>query len=286
MECSGEQFLSVSARRDCETPHICITDIPCLTHQGPALQPPASNRLTLFRSSFAMTQGPTVIWARGPYKHILEAAHGFRGGTRSIGRNNRSILPPSMRTHPDSEAPMARLTPEQTFKSSYLAGNSGIAPRVRWLSFGVGLVSFVATELMHYLLVPNIGRRWERLLAEGVSAFVVSVLVAKLMHASNQRREATLLRMQVISEMNHHVRNALAAISLSTDAIQNQQCIRVISESVDRIEWALREVLLRPKPLIEKQRSQSRHVQRQSQSHHSSSARQENTNESRSSTLR
>jgi len=126
---------------------------------------------------------------------------------------------------------------------------------------GVGLMSFGATEFMYYLLVPDLGRRWERLIAEGVSALVVALLTAKLMHAANQRREAELLRMQVISEMNHHIRNALAAISLSTDSIQNQACIRVISDSVDRIEWSLREILLRRKPLPENTATNLRYFQ-------------------------
>ncbi len=125
--------------------------------------------------------------------------------------------------------------------------------RVLLVSVAMGLASFLATELMHYLLVPDIGRRWERLLAEGVSAVVVAGLTAGFMNAANQRQEAALLRMQVISEMNHHIRNALGAISLTTDSIQNQESVRVISESVDRIEWTLREVLLRRKPISEKE---------------------------------
>ncbi|HTT22183.1 MAG TPA: hypothetical protein VMG82_24865 [Candidatus Sulfotelmatobacter sp.] len=118
----------------------------------------------------------------------------------------------------------------------------------------VGIVSFGVTELMHYLLVPDLGRLWERLLAEGLSAVVVALLTAGLIHQATRRREAALLRIQVIAEMNHHIRNALAAISLSTDAIQNQQSIRVISQSVDRITWALREVLPRSQPLAEEDR--------------------------------
>lgn len=85
----------------------------------------------------------------------------------------------------------------------------------------VGIASFAVTQLMHYLLVPDIGRRWERLLAEGVSAVVVAGLTAGFMDAAKQRQEAALLRIQVISEMNHHIRNALGAISLTTDSIQN-----------------------------------------------------------------
>jgi len=129
----------------------------------------------------------------------------------------------------------------------------GITPRVTVVSLAIGLVSFVVTEFMYRVLVPDIGRHWERLLAESVSAVVVAGLTAGLMEVANQRQEAALLRMQVISEMNHHIRNALAAISLTTDSIQNQQCVRVIFESVDRIEWTLREILLRRKPISERE---------------------------------
>ena len=129
----------------------------------------------------------------------------------------------------------------------------GMTPRVIVMSVAVGIVSFVVTELLHRILVPDLGRHWERLLAESLSAVVVAGLTAGFLDAANQRQEAALLRMQVISEMNHHIRNALGAISLTTDSIQNQQCVRVISENVDRIEWTLREVLLRRKPISEKE---------------------------------
>ncbi len=119
------------------------------------------------------------------------------------------------------------------------------------VSLGVGLISLLATEFMHFLLVPYLGRRWERLSAEGVSAALVALLTFKLMQIANHRREAALLRMQVISEMNHHIRDALAVISLSIESLENRQCIGVISQSVDHIEWALREILLRNKPLPE-----------------------------------
>jgi len=120
-------------------------------------------------------------------------------------------------------------------------------------ALGVGLVSFLATELLHYWLVPDLGRHQERLLAEVLSALIVSCLVAKLASVTRQRHRLTMARMQVIAEMNHHIRNALAPISLSLDAIENQQLISVISEGVDRIDWALREILPREIPLREEQ---------------------------------
>ncbi len=154
----------------------------------------------------------------------------------------------------------------------------GVSPRVIVMSVMVGLVSFLVTELMHRFLVADLGRHWERLLAEGISAVVVAGLTAGFAEAANQRQEAAVLRMQVISEMNHHIRNALGAISLTTDSIQNQQCVRVISDSVDRIEWTLREVLLRRKPISEKEIDRLRYAATKGP-HPTTYAGQEKTNE-------
>lgn len=135
-----------------------------------------------------------------------------------------------------------------------------LAPRIVCASVAVGLLSFLVTEFMHRLLVPDLGRYWERFRAEGVSAAVVAVLTAGLMDVANQRQQAALLRMQVISDMNHHIRNALGAICLTADSIQNQQSVRVISEGVERIEWTLREVLLLNRPISEKKLNRLRYV--------------------------
>ena len=43
--------------------------------------------------------------------------------------------------------------------------------------------------------------------------------------------------------MNHHVRNALQVISLSTFSTADQAQIDTIKPSVNRIQWALREIL-------------------------------------------
>lgn len=122
------------------------------------------------------------------------------------------------------------------------------------VALGIGVVSFLATELMHYLLVPDLGRSRERFLAEGFSAFIVTCLIVKLAQISRRQYQLTAARMQVIAEMNHHIRNALTAISLSADVTEDQHLIRVISGGVDRIDWALREILPREIPLREEQR--------------------------------
>jgi hypothetical protein len=53
--------------------------------------------------------------------------------------------------------------------------------------------------------------------------------------------------------MNHHIRNALSPVALSVDATEDQQLHGVISEAVDRIDWALREILPREIPLGKEQ---------------------------------
>jgi hypothetical protein len=57
-----------------------------------------------------------------------------------------------------------------------------------------------------------------------------------------RRYRAVLDKIRVIAVMNHHVRNALQAMSFAPYADQAQQ-IKVLDESSRRIQWALREIL-------------------------------------------
>jgi hypothetical protein len=134
-------------------------------------------------------------------------------------------------------------------------------------ALGVGIASFLVTELMPYVLVPDLGRHQKRVLAGGLSAFIVSCLIAKLANVAREQHQLTLARMQVITEMNHHIRNALTPISLSTSVTDNQQRIRVISEGVERIDWALREILPREIPLQEDQRESLGYFQTRKSGH-------------------
>jgi hypothetical protein len=122
------------------------------------------------------------------------------------------------------------------------------------IALGFGGVAFLISELMHYLFVPGLGRHPERMIAEGVSALLIGLLASRLLRSTLDRRRVTSARLQVIGEMNHHIRNALDIISLATYTIPDKQSVRVISEAVDRIEWALCEILPRDVPLSEEER--------------------------------
>jgi hypothetical protein len=73
-----------------------------------------------------------------------------------------------------------------------------------------------------------------------VSALAIAVLVVVY---ENRRRKRIQERLDIIAQMNHHVRNALQLISLSPHAQQREENIALIQQAVERIEWALREVL-------------------------------------------
>lgn len=108
---------------------------------------------------------------------------------------------------------------------------------------GFAVAAFVVTELMHHLLVPDLGPYRERVMAEGGSALILGMLAAKLLHNVYKARQHALARLQVIAELNHHVRNALEVISLSAYITHDEEAIRRIMEGVNRIDWALREIL-------------------------------------------
>jgi hypothetical protein len=107
------------------------------------------------------------------------------------------------------------------------------------LSFTLGFALFGLGALVNAFL--------ERRHVGGLSLYVDDVILGLiaglLVFFYEQRRyQATLNKIRVIAEMNHHVRNALQAIALSPYAEKSQQ-IQLIDESAQRIQWALREIL-------------------------------------------
>lgn len=78
---------------------------------------------------------------------------------------------------------------------------------------------------------------------ESLDDIIVGVLAAVIAFAYEQRRYRAIMdKVRVIAAMNHHVRNALQAISYVPYAEQDKQ-IKMIRDSVARIQWALREIL-------------------------------------------
>ncbi len=107
---------------------------------------------------------------------------------------------------------------------------------------GISLTIGVVIALIGGAVQVAIGNH-ALLSVESVDDLIIGVLTAMVIFVYEQRRYRVIMeKIHTISAMNHHVRNALQTISYSPYTEQEKQ-IRMIAESVSRIEWALREVL-------------------------------------------
>src|ERR1041385_6337782 len=107
------------------------------------------------------------------------------------------------------------------------------------LSFLLGFALFVLGTLLQGML----GKRGISGISIYVDDLVLGVLAGLVFFAYEQRSyKAVREKIATISAMNHHVRNALQAISYAPYTEQAKQ-IELIQQSVNRIQWALREVL-------------------------------------------
>jgi signal transduction histidine kinase len=76
-----------------------------------------------------------------------------------------------------------------------------------------------------------------------IAASVTAIWTFRLEQLNRQRQQAHLRRFQLISDMNHHIRNALQVISYHAflqDGYTEHEHIR---DAMNRIEWVLQEVL-------------------------------------------
>jgi signal transduction histidine kinase len=117
--------------------------------------------------------------------------------------------------------------------------------RPRGVAALIGAFTWAITQLLHFLLNPVVDRDLilRRMPADLLAGLLVGLLVYRVLVQAYQSRVAILARLEMIARLNHHIRNALHVISLSAYTTQNKRAIDTISESVERINRALREVL-------------------------------------------
>jgi hypothetical protein len=81
------------------------------------------------------------------------------------------------------------------------------------------------------------------LTSNALTGLAAGVLFYSLIYNERLRRNVMRERLRTIAEMNHHIRNSLQVITYATATQQNSESMDMIRSSVERIEWALREVL-------------------------------------------
>lgn len=106
--------------------------------------------------------------------------------------------------------------------------------------FLITMAGYLADRLLRHEGVP---RRDLLLLSDFLIGALAAILVFAVGLHSEQRAKLVSARLKVIAEMNHHTRNALQVIAYHSTLGKDKKEIAVIRQAVDRITWALQEVL-------------------------------------------
>lgn len=119
--------------------------------------------------------------------------------------------------------------------------------RVKVYLFGVIVLfaSFGMGETAYRILFSEFDGAKDRIPIEALFGLVFAWVAIKLVGDVYRNRKQRRARLNFIWARNHQIRGALDGIAPLAHPAKNQQSIRVIREEVDRIEWALKEILPR-----------------------------------------
>lgn len=116
------------------------------------------------------------------------------------------------------------------------------------LAWIIAVVAFTLGMLQDFFLASEGFTRLSLVvLSNMITGLIAGALFYQFAQSERTRREIIRERIKTIAELNHHIRNALQVIKFW--GAQHQNCrldevqIQLMNNSVDRIEWALREVL-------------------------------------------
>jgi signal transduction histidine kinase len=120
-----------------------------------------------------------------------------------------------------------------------------ISPRkTLLLIFAFVIIVGVAGLLFDNLLITEGASRLDLMIASNaLTGCVAGILLLQIVRRERERRAVIRERLQIVSEMNHHIRNALQVISFFVSKEKDQETVEMVRSSVDRIQWALKEVL-------------------------------------------
>ena len=117
--------------------------------------------------------------------------------------------------------------------------------RLKVYFFGITVLfaALGAGEAVYRLLFSEFDGATDRLPIEALFGLVFAWLAIRFVGDHYRNRKQRSARLNFIWARNHQIRGALAGITPLAHPVKNQQSIRVIREELDRIEWALKEIL-------------------------------------------
>jgi two-component sensor histidine kinase len=104
-------------------------------------------------------------------------------------------------------------------------------------------VSVVGLLFDRLLLREGVPRYDLMAISNSLTGIVAGAFFWQAKRLDLDRRQFIRERLHTISEMNHHIRNALQVISLYSGKQSDETTVTAIGQAVNRIEWALSEVL-------------------------------------------
>ncbi len=121
-----------------------------------------------------------------------------------------------------------------------------------WLIAGVvGVVMFVGGVGFDLVLLKHQETPAAIVISNGLVALLAATLVFTLLAYGREQRRLIMERMEALNEANHHIRNALQALAFTEGALKGTKEGVTVSESIQRIQWALLEVLPKVEPTYE-----------------------------------
>ena len=108
------------------------------------------------------------------------------------------------------------------------------------IAISIGMLTIAASIALDWAIHDIVRRIYASDILVGAAAATLSGSV--LIRLQSHRRDL-LSRMQIIEDVNHHVRNALTAITLSSSLRQDPELNARVRDACDRIDWVLNHVL-------------------------------------------
>jgi len=140
--------------------------------------------------------------------------------------------------------------PATTLKQEGLHETARLDQRIRsrgaivCLSIAAGFLMFIIITGVHWFVYVYVnGEQGIRILGATVAGILTALLIAFQLFEQRRVRLADARRLQLIAEMNHHIRNALQTISYQRYSETDTAASKRIKEAVERIQWVLEELL-------------------------------------------
>jgi hypothetical protein len=113
------------------------------------------------------------------------------------------------------------------------------------LGVAAAAIFFAIDDFLDHLMLRLTSTRVALEISDAITAILIGALVSQVALLFHQRQQQAQARVRRIAEMNHHVRNALQVISYWSLADKEKRQVELVQDAVNRIQWALREILPR-----------------------------------------